>query len=1389
MSRLSGATIEQEKKLPKKDEEDGLTRRAGWKTLFGFTTKRHLPVLSLAVTMAAIAALTLPAMAILYGILFRQFADYGSGKINGTALLRNASKYCLYMTGIAAINWLTNSLYFILFLIFGELQARSARERIFNTLVRRDMEWYDTRQNGIAALLSTIQMQIRDLQLSTSTPLGEGLQCVISGLGALIVAFYFSWNLTIVIICTVPLVYLVMGLLSRRLSKRAHEQADKLQQALKYVTNAVQSIETVKCFNGERLELLKFVKVISHAASLYKRQANLRSFQIGFMQFIISAIFVQGFWYGSYLVTSGKTDAGHVVITFWGALMAVQGLTGFVPQLIVLQKGKVAGARLRGIMMQTSRLDKSLESQGGEKPDNCPGDVEFQHVSFTYPTRPNQTALNDISLFFPAGDTTFVIGRSGSGKSTLGQLLVRFYSPSSGQIRIDRAPLQSLDTQWLRDNVTLVEQHSVLFNDTIRRNIALVKRNEEPTAEQLKEAVSFALLDQMIKDLPNGLDTLVGTKGNSLSGGQRQRMALARARLRNTPVLVLDESTSALDNITRSAMLQAIRRWRLGKTTIVITHDISQILPNDFVYILENSKVIQEGYRKMIENVPNSAFNTFLDIDTRRPEEDEEMLEDETDEIFSLYHESWGQAPHPLSGVFGEPYVLPLMSPRHSLLMSGPKRASVMASELGKRPPSIIRPLEDNDTFHPLPFPTRRGSLVSTRQSLLSQDVPIQLDLLRANSSRQRMSLKEGKRSSQTSAQSTLPSATQTLSIKQIMKTVWPVLDWRSRVTFTGAIICAAIHAGATPTFAFVFARLLSTFYVTAHQTQMALKYALSILGIAILDGSASYGQSYFFDSCAQTWANALKQEAMRRILLQPKEFFDREENSVSQLAECIDHCAEEARNLPGRFASIVLVVVIMVNIAIIWSLVICWKLTLVALASGLVLFASTRCYHAISSRWETYSNEADEKVGQVLYETFVNIRTVRCFVLEEVFRKRYKDATTNALKVGVKRAVYTGSIFGINYACMFFVTTFLFWYGATIVASREFSTTRIIEVFGILLLSVNQVNYIGNYIPQVNIAKDAGSRLMRLSGLPLTSPEHSGTMLIHSAGDIVLRNVYFSYPTRKDLSVLQDVSFCIPRGSCTAIVGPSGSGKSTIAALLFKLYQTNSGAHAPFTSDLTVSGHDIKTLHTATLRSRMAIVSQTPVLFPGTIVENIVYGLPPSSSRATIDGVRAAAVAAGVSDFIDSLPLGYQTVVGEGGTGLSGGQAQRIAIARALVRSPDILILDEATSALDVESAGVIRDTIQRLVMDGSKEGGHRPPLGQEFSCSSLHEERRDMTVIIITHAREMMAIAEHIIVLDKGRVVEEGTYDALRRRQGPFARLLRGEKTGSPERGGLRK
>jgi ATP-binding cassette subfamily B (MDR/TAP) protein 1 len=1021
-------------------------------------------------------------------------------------------------------------------------------------------------------------------------------------------------------------------------------------------------------------------------------------------------------------------------------------------------------------------------------------------------------ALRGTSFFFAAGDITFVVGKSGSGKSTIGQLLMQFYNPSLGQIFLDENNLSEIDPQWLRTNILLVEQQSVLFNTTIRENIALgLKNSERATFEGIQRATEFASIRKTIDAMPKGFDTVVGSKGSALSGGQKQRIALARAKLRNPPILILDESTSALDYINRAAVMAEIRKWRAGKTTIIITHDISQILPDDFLYVMKDGQIVQEGFRKALSRI-EGHFQEFL-----APEEPDETPKLRTDKSLpptpvdgegSLQDLILSQvkSDSPICST-GDPLDYIFQEPRNHASVFVP---SVFTGRLGAAPtrdsirmPPIVAPFWSVIPSTSLPVmemdESRQKSISSTppdsgRYSHPDNPTTIKRQLSQVGHRLSAIVTTPTKRFSASLSVNPFealpvkqtpvgiaPAATipgvkieeirppsdvikgivANYSTKEILLTVSPNLSPIQRVILITGFVGVLGYAASTPLFAFVFSKLLITFANPQHRQKKALTYSLAILSIAVCDAATIFIYLSHLQYLAQIWVNRVRLRALNRILDQPREFFDCEENNISCMAECLDHHAEEMQHILGRFVGNVTIVIVMVTMAVAWSLVSCWKLTLVLLACTPILLFVTSGLSAVSGAMEKWCTNLSELAGSVFAETFTNIKTVRSLTLETYFRNKHQIATAAVLKAGVRKGIYVGAFYGLSQSVLLFIVALIFHYGGVLLSSHQFNLSAILQVFTLLLLSISNATMILASIPQLSASREAAARLLRLATLPINSHEHEGNVVVPRVGDITFRDVKFRYPTRPDALVLNGVNLTIPSGSCVAIVGTSGSGKSTIAALLLKLYTTanETSNEAILASDITLSGREIRRIHTPTLRNLITIVSQTPTLFPISISANIVYGLQKGDPLNTAVNVRSAAEAAGIHDFVSSLPLGYDTIIGEGGMGLSGGQAQRIAIARAIARRPNVLILDEATSALDVESANVVRESIQNLLEQDRKQ------------------VVREMTVIVITHSKDMMKITERIIMMDKGAVVEEGSYDELIRRNGKFANLLRGE------------
>lgn len=1019
-------------------------------------------------------------------------------------------------------------------------------------------------------------------------------------------------------------------------------------------------------------------------------------------------------------------------------------------------------------------------------------------VSFAYPSRPEQLTLNNTSFFFPAGETTFIIGRSGSGKSTLGNLLMQFYPPASGDILFDGESIQVLDTNWLRNNVTLVQQASVLFNETIFKNIAFGQQDYgRVTIEEVRRCIDASALTETIRDLPKGLDTLVGIGGSTMSGGQKQRVAIARARLRNTPILILDEATSALDHVSRTVVIESIREWRRGKTTIIITHDISQIEEDDYAYILDKGRIVQEGYRNAMEKMKDSPFDGFLHpsidgptpnlrptVQTRSrrsgfPSTIEESPRTSTDSQSSnvsdisadsmdirlpqratIFQRAFALSPAPdgsQSRRQSQSFMLSL--PPMAMHMNRMSNARMSIVPMRNYNPQLERMPSSSEielgTLNPKwdkPLPVTAVMTASTRRSShpSTPSLAVQTKPPRLKPPRLKRLLRCGRAKGSAQSTTSSESGSEISSLKAIVSTVWPILTWKQRIILIIGFVAAFIHAAATPVFSWVFSKLLATFFIPEGRSHEALIWSMAVLGVAVGDATASYCMHILLEMTGQSWVDSLRIEAMKRILNQPKSWFDLDKNSLSSLTECLDRNAEEMRNLVGRFAGFLFVAVVMMTISVFWSLIVCWKLTLVGISTAPVMYGVTRGFETISGKWEGKSNKASEAAGSIFHETFVNIRTVRALTLEGYFHEKYTMATTHALKIGMRRAAYSGLFFGISDASIIFITALIFYYGSVLASSAAFSTTDILTVFSQLLFSIANVNAIIAYIPQINSSRDTATRLLRLASLPLdTSHESTGTTrLTHLPGPLVFKNLTFTYPLRPTRPILSSLSLTIPLHTSTALVGPSGSGKSTIASLLLRLYP------AVPAESLTVGTIPLSDLHTPTYRRLLGYVPQSPTLFPATIAANITYGLPATSPLVSPSSITAAAHLAGIATFVSSLPLGYATPIGDGGVGLSGGQVQRLGIARALVRKPQLLILDEPTSGLDSESAEGIRRVLGGLVRGG-------------------------VTVVVVTHSEEMMRACGRVVVLGEGGVVEVGGWGEFMGGGGALRRLM-GEGSG---------
>jgi ATP-binding cassette subfamily B (MDR/TAP) protein 1 len=359
----------------------------------------------------------------------------------------------------------------------------------------------------------------------------------------------------------------------------------------------------------------------------------------------------------------------------------------------------------------------------------------------------------------------------------------------------------------------------------------------------------------------------------------------------------------------------------------------------------------------------------------------------------------------------------------------------------------------------------------------------------------------------------------------------------------------------------------------------------------------------------------------------------------------------------------------------------------------------------------------------------------------EDIFKSTFGTAATKAYKSGVRGSFIEGCTYGIASALIYVAEAVLFYVGAVLIARGTYTYLQMIDVLNLVVFTVTigaqLMTFTERIAKSLNATRDF-DRLLQLSAA--TTDEAQGTLRPAVAGAISFRDVHFAYPERPDVPVLQGLSLDIRPDECVAVVGASGSGKSTVAALLQRLYEPTAGR-------ITLDGTNLRRTDVAHLREHVAVVSQHANLFDATIAENIAYG---RTGGPDPDAVRRAAMDAHVHEFIASLPAGYDTAVGENAALISGGQAQRIQIARALARPSRVLVLDECTSALDGANQAAVLATVRRAAAGRA--------------------------TLVITHKLPAMRMCDRIVLIADGRVAEEGTFDELTQRKGLFSQLARG-------------
>lgn len=562
-------------------------------------------------------------------------------------------------------------------------------------------------------------------------------------------------------------------------------------------------------------------------------------------------------------------------------------------------------------------------------------------------------------------------------------------------------------------------------------------------------------------------------------------------------------------------------------------------------------------------------------------------------------------------------------------------------------------------------------------------------------------------------------------------------------------ILAACVCGAGYPIMSYLYGKVINALMVPpseySHMRHSINIYAgcfIALAGVEFLAFNTLLGCLTYH---SEQLVHNIRLKTFKHYLRMDISFFDDDANSTGSLTSTLSKDGQAVEGFGGSTLGQVMVSLSVLLGGVIMAIVINWRLGLVCTATVPVLIGCGFLRIQILVNIEERAKKSYEKSGNFACEGVSAIRTVASLTREESVCKIYKDNVEAQVKRSRYPLIYSALVYGASQGLVPFVMGLGFWYGSTLMRKGQSSSYEFFTAFSAVIFGAQSAGQIFSYAPSIGKARQAAQNVARVldiqPNIDSTSPE--GDILENTTGNIEFQDVHFRYPTRRHVPVLRGINLKVKQGQFVALVGPSGCGKSTTISLIEMFYR-------PLLGKILLDGVDISTLNVSHYRSHIGLVQQEPVLYQGTIKENILLGLGEKDADEVSDEViYAAARKANIHDFILSLPDGYETLCGAKGTLLSGGQKQRIAIARALIRNPKVLLLDEATSALDSESEKVVQ--------------------------AALDQAAKGRTTIAVAHRLSTIQNADIIYVFDQGRIVEQGNHEQLVEKRGIYYQLVK--------------
>ncbi|KAF2102364.1 ABC multidrug transporter SitT [Rhizodiscina lignyota] len=1292
--------------------------------LAGNPSKVDLATLLIGILCAIVSGIPFPLIGILFGQLLNDFnaatCDSSDASGSGNQYQDYANDKILVILYLAIAQFVTIYAHLSCWSLYGARLAQRLRESYLQNLLRQEPSYFDNLPPGEVA--SRLDSDIQTIRSGTSEKVGICLASVSFFITAYIVAFIKDYRLAAMLISLIPAYFLMSFVGSHYIEKYSELMSDHAATAASIASEALSNIVVVQAFGANARLENKFSNALKASENQGLKKATAVGIQSGFLYFIAYSANGLAFWQGSKHIadavsqhSQGGATVGATFTVIFILVEATLLLSQVAPFLHLFTAAVASFQKLHRDINRQPLVDATTAS--GLRLPQAEGGFEFKNVSFNYPSRPEITVLDHINLHIPPKKHTAIVGLSGSGKSTVAGLVTRLYEPTQGQILFDGHDLRDLNVRDLRGFLSLVQQEPSLLDRSLLENIAhglinssnpdhahlkmtllgsdltdvagevregqdLMTAAEKrgPTVASIialvRKAAALADADAFIVGLQHGYGTIVGSSGRLISGGQKQRVALARALIKDPAVLILDEATASLDSRSEQRIQRAISSIASDRTMITIAHRLSTITSADNIIVMHKGCILEEGSHSALM-AKNGAYADLVKLQTLGSVSGKDETTVDIDSISTSGRASW-------------------------------RSTDIEKGELSRDDLGIEEKAE---------FTTSEALVADSAEELEEPETPSK-------------------------------------SLWVLMRGYAPVLRPHLLVIIV-ALLGSSVVGGSFSAEAVIFGNTVGSLSPCKSAASIRSRgdfFGLMFFILAIIEFFANLVSWSRFGWVSEKVVYTVRVLSFRSLFEKDIQWHQSEGRTPALLLSYLTRDGNALAGLSGSVIGTLFSITVNLIAAIILTHIIAWKIALVCLSLVPLLLGAGLMELRVLGKFEEQHESAYTKSVDIGVEAITSIRTIASLSLEEETLETYRRSLKGPRKATLKVTLQASLWQAMTYFLGNLVNALAYWWGAKQIISGDYTQTQFLIVVFSLLVSALLWSQMFALAPELSSARAAMARILGLietgsdkmqgrlrspslntfskeQDLEATAETKPSYPSGNQASSVQLRDLHFSYPTRPNMKVLNGLSIDIQPGKFCALVGPSGAGKSTIISLVERLYTPQSGS-------ILIDGVDLTNSRDIGFRDMIALVPQESVLFEGSIEFNIGLGAR-AGHEVTLDEIKEACKLANIHDTIEALPEGYNTLCGPNGSQFSGGQKQRLSIARALVRKPKLLILDEPTSALDAES--------EKLLQDG------------------LEKAARGITVIAIAHRLHTIRKADVIFLIEAGQCADHGTHEEL--------------------------